>query len=223
MNRKKTDFVWNGQNLASETTNDVTTVYNYDPTGIIASTVNGEVTKYVKDPHGNVVVTSRNGSIVGEYDYSAFGKQLIATDTTNPFRYCGEYYDNENGLTYLRNRYYDSNTGRFLSEDPIKDGMNWYSYCGGDPVNAWDPSGYITDEEMQMYEEGKLSPGAYSYLMYCTYMYLLSDDDYSRNMWNSAANELRNKGYSDVDDGYWSNIIRGMSNRPSGGLIKIAR
>ena len=141
MNRKKTDFVWNGQNLASETTNDVTTVYGYDLTGIIASTVNGEVTKYVKDPHGNVVVTSRNGSIAGEYDYNAFGEQLTATDTTNPFRYCGEYYDNENGLTYLRNRYYDSDTGRFLSEDPIKDGMNWYSYCGGDPVMMVDPSG----------------------------------------------------------------------------------
>ena len=121
-------------------------MYDYDLTGIIASTVNGEVTKYVKDPHGNVVVTSRNGSIAGEYDYSAFGEQLTATDTTNPFRYCGEYYDNENGLTYLRNRYYDSNTGRFLSEDPIKDGMNWYSYCGDDPVNAWDPIGLSYEE-----------------------------------------------------------------------------
>ena len=28
-----------------------------------------------------------------------------------------------------------------MTEDPIRDGLNWYSYCGGNPVNAWDPSG----------------------------------------------------------------------------------
>ncbi|MCI8403853.1 MAG: hypothetical protein HFE49_03020 [Clostridia bacterium] len=132
-------------------------MYDYDLTGIIASTVNGEVTKYVKDPHGNVVVTSRNGSIAGEYDYSAFGEQLMATDTTNPFRYCGEYYDNENGLTYLRNRYYDSNTGRFLSEDPIKDGMNWYSYCGGDPVMLVDCEGLRRSGELIKIGTGRIS------------------------------------------------------------------
>ena len=41
-----------------------------------------------------------------------------------------------------------------MTEDPIKDGLNWYAYCGGNPVNAWDPSGMIiqlngTDEEKQ--------------------------------------------------------------------------
>jgi RHS repeat-associated protein len=34
----------------------------------------------------------------------------------------------------LRARYYDSTTGRFTQEDPIRDGYNWYSYCGGNPV-----------------------------------------------------------------------------------------
>lgn len=26
-------------------------------------------------------------------------------------------------------------------EDPAEDGLNWYGYCGGNPVNTWDPSG----------------------------------------------------------------------------------
>ena len=41
----------------------------------------------------------------------------------------------------MQARYYDPTTGRFISEDPVKDGMNWYIYCANDPVNAWDPSG----------------------------------------------------------------------------------
>ena len=64
-------------------------------------------------------------------------------NASNPIRYCGEYYDSESGLIYLRARYYDSENGRFISEDPIKDGYNWYSYCGGNPVMFVDPSGLI--------------------------------------------------------------------------------
>lgn len=59
----------------------------------------------------------------------------------NPFRYCGEYLDSETGLTYLRNRYYDNAIGRFITQDPIKDGLNWYVYCGNNPVMFVDPMG----------------------------------------------------------------------------------
>ena len=41
----------------------------------------------------------------------------------------------------MRARYYDSVTGTFTQEDPIKDGNNWYSYCMGNPVVFTDPSG----------------------------------------------------------------------------------
>ncbi len=43
------------------------------------------------------------------------------------------------GATTLYN--YDSSVGAFVSEDPIKDGLNWYVYCGADPVNFVDPLG----------------------------------------------------------------------------------
>ena len=42
---------------------------------------------------------------------------------------------------YLRNRYYDPSIGRFTTEDPVKDGDNWYAYCGNNPVNRIDPNG----------------------------------------------------------------------------------
>ena len=47
------------------------------------------------------------------------------------------------GLEYMRNRYYDSRTGRFTQEDPIglAGGLNLYGFAGGDPVNFGDPFG----------------------------------------------------------------------------------
>ena len=143
VNNIRTDFVWNGQNLASETKNDITTAYTYDPTGIVMSNDGTDTVRFIKDPHGNVVTTSKNDKIVDSYDYTAFGVQLNSAETSNPFRYCGEYYNEELDSVYLRNRYYQPTIGRFINEDPVKDGLNWYNYCAGNPVMMVDPSGLI--------------------------------------------------------------------------------
>jgi len=47
------------------------------------------------------------------------------------------------GLMYMRNRYYDPNTGKFTQEDPIglAGGLNLYGFAGGDPINFSDPFG----------------------------------------------------------------------------------
>ena len=41
----------------------------------------------------------------------------------------------------MRARYYDPVTGRFASEDPARDGVNWFVYCANDPVNKADENG----------------------------------------------------------------------------------
>jgi RHS repeat-associated protein len=65
----------------------------------------------------------------------------------SPSHYRGEQYDTNLGLYYLRARYYNPNTGRFLSRDP-EDGkatdpatLHKYLYANGDPVNMTDPNG----------------------------------------------------------------------------------
>lgn len=75
-------------------------------------------------------------------EYDAFGNENSNnTDDSNSFGYNGEYLDRETGLIYLRARYYDPSIGRFISEDPIKDGSNWYAFCNNNPVTFIDPSG----------------------------------------------------------------------------------
>jgi RHS repeat-associated protein len=63
----------------------------------------------------------------------------------NPFLYRGYYYDRDLGLYYLQSRYYDSNTGRFISADSRISGIggdvegnNLYAYCFNNPVMCTD-------------------------------------------------------------------------------------
>ena len=70
------------------------------------------------------------GTQTNAYEYNSFGEITEMSETyENPFRYCGEYYDSETGWVYLRNRYYNPETGRFINEDPARDGSNWYVYA----------------------------------------------------------------------------------------------
>jgi RHS repeat-associated protein len=45
------------------------------------------------------------------------------------------------GLYYFNARWYDPELGRFITEDPIKDGLNWYSYVSNRPLTHIDPTG----------------------------------------------------------------------------------
>ena len=82
------------------------------------------------------------------YEYDAFGNALQTSGSTpNNYLYRGEQFDPDLGLYYLRARYYNPATGRFLSRDPIDHSitdpnqLHKYLYANGDPVNAIDPSG----------------------------------------------------------------------------------
>ena len=134
--------IWEGQNLAFETNTDgeVSNLYDY---GVDLIRNAKSDSYYVYNSHGDVTqMTNSSGKVTYDYTYDAFGvtPKNNAGDT-NTIRYCGEFMDSETGFMYLRNRYYDPSIGRFINEDPARDGLNWYSYCSGTPILGVDPSG----------------------------------------------------------------------------------
>ncbi len=91
-----------------------------------------------------------------QYKYDAWGgirteindeiHALIAE--LNPFRYRSYYYDTGTNLYYLNTRYYDPETGRFISQDDVSyldpehiNGLNLFAYCNNNPVMKVNPSG----------------------------------------------------------------------------------
>jgi RHS repeat-associated protein len=154
---KTTKHVWDGnqQLVADVLDSELYSANCYlRGTNLVAtySYQNGEktgYTYYTQNAHGDVVnLTDSTGEITKSYTYDAFGVEKNIDDSdTNAFRYCGEYYDSESGTIYLRARYYDPSTGRFVSrdsyagknEDPLS--LNRYTYCHNNPTNNVDPNG----------------------------------------------------------------------------------
>ena len=64
--------------------------------------------------------------------------------------FVGKKYDASSGAYNFGFRDYTPTTASFTTQDPIRDGMNWYSYCSGDPVNCVDLWGL----ENNMYRMG---------------------------------------------------------------------
>ena len=117
--------------------------YTYDPFGIengAESSIRDTDMAQEMSIGGDMLIQSPD--INGAIDDPA-GLHIQQASYENPYRYCGEYFDNETGYVYLRARYYAPTLGRFISEDTAKDGYNWYVYCGNDPVNYVDPSGEV--------------------------------------------------------------------------------
>ena len=119
---------------------------------LISQERDGNVSVYLYDGHGSVVgLANENGKVTDTYAYDAFGNLLKSTGSTkNCYRYCGEQFDETTGLYYLRARYMDTSTGRFIShdsyagsiDDPVS--LHKYLYANSNPVTYSDPSGYMS-------------------------------------------------------------------------------
>ena len=83
------------------------------------------------------------GTQKASYTYDAFGT-LVEGDLTGTtdFGYLGKQHDPTANLYNYGYRDYSPSHARFTTVDPIRDGINWFSYCNGDPVNFVDLWGY---------------------------------------------------------------------------------
>ena len=100
---------------------------------------------YEQDGLGTATSLSNGaGALAQTYTFDSFGKQTNSSGSlTNPFQYAGREFDSESSLYYMRARYFDPSTGRFISEDPISfdGGENFYAYTRNSPVDLKDPFG----------------------------------------------------------------------------------
>ena len=154
VNGVRTRHVLDGQNVSMDLNDDWSMKFGFIRgvrlVGYVSAQFPHYNTGYYFNVHGDVAgVVSGYCTLETDYTYDAFGNIKSQSDSSeNPFQYCGEYTDAESGFIYLRARYYDPNAGRFISEDPARDGMNWYSYCNANPVKFKDPSGcYMTGDK----------------------------------------------------------------------------
>lgn len=174
-------------NRVAKTTGGVTTKYvvdDFTPTGYsqvaeeivggtvqrrythgtmrISQTSGGATSYYGYDAGGSVrTLADTTGVVTDTYTYDAFGNLVASTGTTpNVYLYRGEQFDPALGLYYLRARWMNPQTGRFMSRDPYEgDGAlscckyqqfmkmssvhHLYEYTHTDPANQIDPSGEI--------------------------------------------------------------------------------
>ncbi len=93
-------------------------------------------------------LTNAAGTVTDTYEYDAYGNALQTSGSTpNVYLYRAEQYDSDLGLYYLRARYYNPLTGRFMSRDPedqsarSPNDLHKYLYASGDPINGIDPMG----------------------------------------------------------------------------------
>jgi len=133
--------------------------YTYAPgyDNIISMTTYGETETntyfYIRNHNNSVVaLIDESGSIAESYTYTAYGEvsvfdangaEIDESALGNRYTFQGRELDYTTGLYNFRARWYDAETGRWLSKDPIgiNGGLNQYVFCGNNPVMFVDPEG----------------------------------------------------------------------------------
>ncbi len=157
VNGVTTSFLVDGSTIRFSLSNDLRLSFPYYGDELVGFKSGNDTYYYLKNLQGDIVqIVDGDGNVVVEYEYDDWGKVLSVSGSLagtvgvqNPFRYRGYYYDEESGLYYLNSRYYDPETGRFISADSIAylgpDGLslsfNLFVYCGNNPIMGYDPEG----------------------------------------------------------------------------------
>ncbi|MDY5938610.1 MAG: RHS repeat-associated core domain-containing protein [Phocaeicola sp.] len=136
--------------------NLVTWVYDGNSYTPVAKLTEEDSYTIVQDYMGTPIqALDSKGEVVWDCILDIYGDVLELRGKRDfiPFRFQGQYEDGETGLYYNRFRYYDPNTGTYISQDPIglQGGMQLYAYVHDS--NSWiDPLGLRKYIVYQAYE-----------------------------------------------------------------------
>lgn len=166
----RTDYLWEGNTLIGEYCQGEYRWYVFEPNSNkpLAMISGGQLYFYQLDQLGTPLsLTDSDNNIVWQAHYTVFGKATVTVNKIdNPIRFQGQYYDSESGLHYNHFRYYDPQTGRFISQDPIGllGGINHYQYAPNH-INWIDPLGLSCKEECSGEKRFNTSDEAALYIM----------------------------------------------------------
>ncbi len=156
VNRLTTTYQWQGTNLVGEFQGSTNTAkYRYDGGYTAAEYVVEDAAHFVLSDYLGAAETvlSGSGETLWTRNVDPYGRQLSnmlgspqeEDELAYNQQFPGQYVDNETGLIYNRHRYYDPDTGRYLTSDPIgfSGGLNHYTYAHSSPSLYFDPSGLV--------------------------------------------------------------------------------
>jgi RHS repeat-associated protein len=106
----------------------------------------GNASFEISDPSGSTTGTTNGaGSVASSASYEPYGQTTSSPPATFPFGFTGRVPVTGN-ILYFRARFFDSASGRFLSEDPADFAggtANLYAYAGDNPLANFDPDGTV--------------------------------------------------------------------------------
>ena len=141
--------------LLMKTTDGVVTKYVFGK-GLIGEAVGSTFKTYHFDSRGSTIaITDACGNITDTFAYDTYGKMIEHCGTSNViFGYNGRdgVVTDDNGLIYMRARYYSPDMRRFINADIVAGELsnaitlNRFAYANGNPVSFVDPFGLSPDE-----------------------------------------------------------------------------
>jgi RHS repeat-associated protein len=135
-------------------TGQVTVLYVYQGGQLAAmATLSGSYFYHFDKTGNTMAITDGSGNVTSAYVYDAFGSITnVSGSMYNPFTYVGALgvMDEGGGLYFMKNRYYDAVTGKFIQKDPIGFlvGINLYQYVLNNPVERTDSWGLAKDTSL---------------------------------------------------------------------------
>jgi RHS repeat-associated protein len=150
-------------------------------------------------------LTDASGQVIWKASYHPFGKATITSQgPTFNLRFPGQYFDAETGLHYNWRRYYDPNTGRYITSDPIglAGGINTYAYALSNPIANADPTGEFVPFLVGAYAAVEFALSAWD--AYDTYQTITSDCTSTGEKWAAgglfAAGVILPGNYGAIDN-----------------------
>lgn len=139
-----TNYVYDGEDVIKDINSDNSTVEYLNGLGVddkLRQTSSTSTLYFIQDHLGSTrALTDASGNVVENTSYDSFGN---GNSSLTKYGYTGREWEAEANFYYYRNRWYDPQVGRFISEDPVglDGGINLYAYIDNDPVNDTDPLG----------------------------------------------------------------------------------